>query len=370
MREYGSEHPAITLPDSYFKSLNDYGREVTYLRCGREALMFAGINACDSKDKVILFPAYCCWSMRAPFEKLGYKVVYYRLNEDLTVDLAYLRCLLKACKPQAVLTMNYYGSSSTKEAVALVKAFDETIPVIEDFSHCTFCLKNIFNAQVDYYVSSIRKSIGVCDGAVILSKKPMKHEYIRRELADFAEKRFVAQSDKRRYTWSKDYEKKQEILGTLRECEELIDEFSAVHPISEYAEKMLAVVNGEEIAFARRENMRHLWIRLHEQEVQNSLEGSERFRMVPGLERSFEKEGSSPFSLPILVEKRNEVQSMLAKRGVYTQWLWPLCDEAVSICQVSKEMNEKMLSVPIDQRLSWDDIEDIADIICDVVKNL
>ena len=173
MREYGSEHPAIVLPDGYFESFNDYGREVMYLRCGREALMFAGINACDCKNRVIIFPAYCCWSMSAPFEKLGYKVVYYRLNEDLTVDLAYLGELLKIYKPQAVLTMNYYGSASTKEAVALVKAFDKTIQVIEDFSHCTFCLKNIFNEQVDYYVSSIRKSIGVCDGAVILSKKPM-----------------------------------------------------------------------------------------------------------------------------------------------------------------------------------------------------
>lgn len=367
MREYGSEHPAIVLPDGYFESFNDYGREVMYLRCGREALMFAGINACDCKNRVIIFPAYCCWSMSAPFEKLGYKVVYYRLNEDLTVDLAYLGELLKIYKPQAVLTMNYYGSASTKEAVALVKAFDKTIQVIEDFSHCTFCLKNIFNEQVDYYVSSIRKSIGVCDGAVILSKKPMKKEYIQRELADFSDKRFVAQLDKRRYTWSKDQEKKQGFLGTIRECEGLIDEFSAVHPISARAKKMLAMVNGEEIAFARRENMQHLWSRLQELEVQN---GSEKFRMVSGLERSFEKEGSSPFSLPILVEKRDAVQSALAKRGVYTQWLWPLCNEAVSICHVSKEMNEKMLSVPIDQRFSWDDIEDIADIICDVVNNV
>ena len=190
-------------------------------------------------------------------------------------------------------------------------------------------------------------------------------EYIQIELADFADKRFVAQLDKRRYTWSKDQEKKQGFLGTIRECEGLIDEFSAVHPISAHAKKMLAMVNGEEIAFARRENMQHLWSRLQELEVQN---GSEKFRMVSGLERSFEKEGSSPFSLPILVEKRDEVQSAL--RGVYTQWLWPLCNEAVSICHVSKEMNEKMLSVPIDQRFSWDDIEDIADIICDVVNNV
>ena len=45
MREYGSEHPAIVLPDGYFESLGELGREVMYLRSGREALMLASIAA-------------------------------------------------------------------------------------------------------------------------------------------------------------------------------------------------------------------------------------------------------------------------------------------------------------------------------------
>ena len=352
MREYGSEHPAIVLPDGYFESLGELGREIMYLRSGREALLMAGIAACDKKEKVILFPAYCCWSMSAPFEKTGYRVAYYRLNEDLTVDLDYLKELMGRVKADAILTMNYYGSAKTDDAVRLAK--ENGLVVIEDFSHCTFSIKQIFNPEVDIYVSSIRKSVGVCDGSIILSKEKMPEQYIQEEVKDFADKRFVAQTDKRHYTWSKDQEKKQEFLGTIRECEGIIDEFTAVRPISKRAKKMLAQVNGEEIAYARRENMRHLWARLN---------GNVR------MERSFEKEGSSPFSLPILVENRDEVQGKLARKGVYTQWLWPLCDEAMTVCPVSKEMNEKMLSVPIDQRFSWDDIEDIADVIIDVIKN-
>ena len=356
MREYGREHPAIVLPDGYFESLSDLEREIMYLRSGREALLMAGIAACNKKEKIILFPAYCCWSMSAPFEKTGYKVVYYRLNEDLTVDLDYLKELMSRVKADAILTMNYYGSAKTDDAVRFAK--ENGLVVIEDFSHCTFSLKQIFHREVDIYVSSIRKSVGVCDGSIILSKEKMPEQYIQEEVKDFADKRFVAQTDKRHYTWSKDQEKKQEFLGTIRECEGIIDEFTAVRPISERAKKMLAQVNGEEIAYARRENMKHLWARLNGY-----------VRMVPGLERSFEKEGSSPFSLPILVENRDEVQGKLARRGVYTQWLWPLCDEAMAICPISKEMNEKMLSVPIDQRFSWDDIEDIANIIIEVVSS-
>lgn len=358
MREYGSEHPAIVLPDGYFESLGELGREIMYLRSGREALLMAAIavkegSSFDSaQESVILFPAYCCWSMSAPFEKVGYKVVYYRLNEDLTVDLDYLAELIGRVKADAILTMNYYGSANTDDAVRLAK--QNGLVVIEDFSHCTFSLKQIFNPEVDIYVSSIRKSVGVCDGSIILSKEKMPEQYIQEEEKDFADKRFVAQTDKRHYTWSKDQEKKQEFLGTIRECEGIIDEFTAVRPISERSKKMLAQVNGEEIAYARRENMRHLWT------ILNGM-----VRMVPGLDRCFD---GAPFSLPILVDNRDDLQGKLAKRGVYTQWLWPLCDEAMAICPVSKNMNEKMLSVPIDQRFSWDDIEDIANIIIEVVN--
>ena len=40
MREYGSEHPAIVLPDGYFESMEEYGREVLFMRSG------VGSNSC------------------------------------------------------------------------------------------------------------------------------------------------------------------------------------------------------------------------------------------------------------------------------------------------------------------------------------
>lgn len=354
MREYGSEHPAIVLPDGYFNQLNKLGREVTYLRSGREALLLSAIAACDAKEKTILFPAYCCWSMSAPFEKAGWTVVHYKLNEDLTVDTVYLRSLLMTYKPQAVLTMNFYGSASTDEAVRMVKEFDKRIKVIEDFSHCTFSIHRIFNNQVDIYVSSIRKSVGVCDGAVILSKVSMPLQYLQEELKDFSDKRYEAQTDKMRYTWSKDQNSKRNFLEAIRECEDILNEFNAVRRISERAIKMLSLVNGEKIAYARKKNMEHLWTLLNG-----------KVKMVSGLERCFD---GAPFALPILVDNRDEVQKWLAENGLYTPVLWPLCDKAKVICEHSNYVSEHMLAIPIDQRYDWDDIEDISKIIMDMTK--
>ena len=75
MREFGSEHPAIVLPDGYFDSLGNLGRESLYLRSGREALLAVALDCKREENPVLLMPAYCCWSMSAPFEKAGWKVV-------------------------------------------------------------------------------------------------------------------------------------------------------------------------------------------------------------------------------------------------------------------------------------------------------
>ena len=353
MREFGSEHPAVLLPDGYFETFNQYRREIIYLRNGREALLYASCNCKSGKEAIILCPAYSCWSMTAPFEFSGWTIVYYRLNEDLTVDEDYLKMQLRGCKADAILTMNFYGSAATNTAIAIVKEFNEKITVIEDFSHCTFCLDQIFNEQVDYYISSIRKSIGVSDGAIILSKKPTNKAYIGGTAPSFGQLRLGAQQQKVRYAFTKSLDDKDKFLSELRHGEEMIDKLDGVHPISEVSLKQIESINGEEIAFARRENMKHLW---------GLLNG--RVKMIPGLERSF---NGAPFSLPILVENRDAIQKRLAQKGVYAPVLWPASEQARKVCKVSACVADQMLSLPIDQRYNYDDIEDIAKIVLETV---
>ncbi len=354
MREYGSEHPSIQLPDGYFEGLKKYGSELTYLRTGREALMFASCNCKPGKEAVILCPAYCCWSMTVPFEFTGWSIVYYRLNDDLTIDENYLDTLLRGCRPDAILTMNFYGSADTRAAIAKVKSFNDKITVIEDFSHCTFCLDKIFNKQVDYYVTSIRKSIGVCDGALVLSKQQTNKHNIGSEAPEFGTLRRGAQNMKGRYAYSKSLDDKDVFLSELRHGEEMIDILDGIHPISEISERMIASINGEEIAFARRENMKHLWTLLNG-----------KIKLIPGLERSFD---GAPFSLPVLVENRDAIQKQLAQKGVYAPVLWPIDERARKTCEVSAYVSNHMLSIPVDQRYNYDDIEDIASIVLSIIQ--
>ena len=242
MREYGSEHPSIVMPDGYFERLQRFGREQTYLRTGREALLYASCNCKPGKEAVILCPAYSCWSMIVPFEFTGWTVVFYKLNSDLTIDEDYLKKALHFSKPDAILTMNYYGSASTASAIDIVKEYNDKITVIEDFSHCTFCLELIYNEQVDFYVTSIRKSIGVCDGALVLSKKPTNKKYIQGKAPAFGELRLGAQRQKGRYAVTKSLDDKTAFLSELRQGETMIDTLDGVHPISELSLKMMQLM--------------------------------------------------------------------------------------------------------------------------------
>ena len=349
MREFGSEHPAVVLPDGYFESFNRFGH-CTWLRSGREALQLAGLNIRqEGEHPTILMPAYSCHSMTDPFIRLGWKVEYYPLLSDLTVDTVALTRLLKSIRPVAVLTMNFFGSASTANAVACVKIVCPGCACIEDFSHGTFALDVLFNPAVDFYVSSIRKSIGVCDGAVLIAKTPVDESFVLDEETAFVTIRREEQLNKYRYGYSANPSTKEEFLSRLREQEAELDDYEGIHRISGTGKAQLSCINGQEIRYARQVNMRH---------ILNLLKG--KVPSVSGIERCL---GGAPFSFPILVEERDAVQDRLRRAGVYAPVLWPISDAARAVCPVSAEMADRMLSIPIDQRFNFADIEDISRIV-------
>jgi hypothetical protein len=351
MREFGSEHPGVILPDGYLENFSQYGY-ITWLRTGREGLYYVAQGIKRKNNPVVLFPAYCCWSMSAPFQKAGWKVVYYRLNQDLTVDLDFLKHLLNEQQPDAVLTMNFYGSARTDDAVSVVKHKCPDCVIVEDFSHCTFSLEAIYNSQVDFYVTSVRKSVGVTDGGIVIGKKELDSSLINKEITPFTTNRREAQLSKSRYAFSQSEKDKSDFLSVLRGEEHRLDEFDSVNTISDTGKKMIAAINGAEIRYARSQNMKHAIARL-----------SGKVKMVPRIEKCIE---GAPFSLPILVDERDNVQKQLASKGVYAPVLWPICDEARNVCPVSAYVSDHMLSIPIDQRYSYDDIEDITSIVLDI----
>ena len=354
MREYGAEHPGIVLPDNYFSSLEQYGH-CTWLRSGREALYLVALNIRFGKDTPYVFmPAYCCHSMVVPFQKAGWKICYYALNEDLTVNIQYLDTMLLSVYPSAILTMNYFGCSSTKSVIDYIKLNCPECVIVEDFSHCTFSFDIIYNPNVDYYVSSIRKSIGVCDGSVIITNRLLNNSNVKLDVSDFVKVRKDSQILKWEYAYTQDIKQKNIFYPNLRAQEEVLDGFNDMYRISSTSMEMLHLQNGHSIRYARQKNMEHMLKILHGH-----------VETVCGIESCLD---GAPFSFPILMHNRDEKQKQLAALGVYSPVLWPISDEARKICAVASKMADKMLSIPIDQRYNYDDIEHIAQIVLKVCK--
>lgn len=343
MREFGSEFEIGYLPDYYFRQLAKLLPSHAYTRSGREAI---GLAIAGKEPGVALLPAYCCWSMALPFEAAGWKVNYYPLNQDLSVKIPQLVKAVKELKPKAVLVMDYYGYAPTGNAVKAIKDVNKSILVIEDFTQCLFGLPEKYNSGVDCYVASIRKSLGVPDGGVLLSKMEVNLSLLSEERNAFVEHHIDAGRKKKSYTYSADESDKQCFRELQAAAGAEIKSDYHLYKISSEAMAIIEHTDVETVKFARKKNYEHLY---------DLVKDNSNFKVLfaPG-------ENPAPFMFIVNTPQRDALQSTLAKQGVYCQVIWPLADEAKKICPVSKWMEETMLAIPIDQRYNYDDIEEMG----------
>ena len=245
-REFGSAFPLEAVPDNYFGELESRFKNHSYLTTGRGALMLVA-QSMETDNKHIYIPAYSCESMVKPFKDNGWKVTLYELNEDLTISDAFVEKMVgNAEKNFAILTMNYFGVAGTKSQVDAIKSKRNDIVIIEDFTHCLFTLEEIFTENVDYYVGSIRKSLGVADGAIVLTNKDLK-EVKDTLVSDFVTKRLKALKEKADYTVEKKEAQKEDFRQVLGEAERAIDENITVEKMSNVSKNVLdnQAVNSE-----------------------------------------------------------------------------------------------------------------------------
>lgn len=245
-REFGSAIPLEAVPDNYFQRLEQKFKSHSYLTTGRGALMLVG-QSIQTDNKHIYIPAYSCESMVKPFKDCGWKVTLYPLNEDLTISQEFVEEMVEN-KEQGftILTMNYFGVAGTKEKVEEIKDKRSDIIIIEDFTHCLFTLEDIYYEKVDYYVGSIRKSLGVADGAIILSNHPLNEAEEAFE-SSFVTKRLKALKEKEDYTVEKKEAQKEDFRQILGEAEHEIDEHITTEKMSDVSKKVIdnQAINSE-----------------------------------------------------------------------------------------------------------------------------
>lgn len=354
MREFGSEFHIAHHKDGYFEQLKHLKAHYAFLRTGREALLLASKA---SEGRTILMPAYCCWSMEAPFIQEGYRIIYYRLNTDLSVDTDYMLDSIEKHNPSAVLVVNYYGFTPTNNIVNRIKQINHNILVIEDFSHCLFSLNELFNPAVDCYVASIRKSIGLPDGAIYLSDIEPTEIAPTNDTDEFLVLRNQAERLKNIYQYTASQQDKSNFLAALSQAGQLLKNEDVIYPreMSKEGQNIVHNTCSNSFRMARMCNYEHLY----------NIIANNPLLHIPF---SPQQTHTAPFALPILVDDRDSVQQMFAANGIYAPVLWPITKEASRVCPNAQNYSEHMLALPIDQRYNYYDIEELGHRIISILK--
>ena len=336
MKEIGSEFSLGASKEFYFNRINKFGKSHIFLRCGRDALGYIA-DLVIKRSRVILMPAYCCDSMVEPFVIRGWKIKYYPISKDLSVDIPYVINAYENYQPDCLLLMNFFGICNSQKTVGSIKIKCPSLQIIEDITHTLFDIEALYTEQVDYYIGSIRKWMGIIDGALIISTKTDMPGVLYVE-SEYVTLRRKGLNLKEEYHRSKIPSQKLIFRDILSAAEKSLNQGKTPYSISPDSKYMLYNLNVEPLRIGRKNNTNILWKLLNRIAEINYPENIEKILTI------------TPFSIPILIKNRDYIQREMAKKGVYAAQLWPLSKDARNISPFAAEMEREMLSIPIDQR--------------------
>lgn len=366
--------------------------EACFTRCGRDAI---GLIAEDIRRKkqpsgksgdapetagaeepsayMAFLPALSCDSMVLPFRTHGFEVCFYALRKDLTPDLQSLQGLLRQKMQSrricpAVLLMNLFGSADIHAAAEQIRIGCPSAVIIEDITHLLFNPEKQETHCADYLIGSIRKWLGVPDGAAAVSLSGgFRAEAEQRETA-FTTLRAEALRLKTEYLRTGDPDTKKKFRALFSQAEQSLDDGMLPAAMSEQSRRYLSCIDMERIRSRRTANYHALY-----KALAVLPENGTAFRMLPEL-----PETTVPFMLPVVLRHADEPDSarrhspdtpdrtdlsgrdvfekQLAARNLYAPVLWPIAEEAAACCPVSRDFSEHMLAFWIDQRYGPDDM--------------
>tara|TARA_Y100000589_G_scaffold332324_1_gene391756 strand:+ start:15159 stop:16307 length:1149 start_codon:yes stop_codon:yes gene_type:complete len=146
-------------------------QELTFFEKGREALLFGLDELKIDKNKKILIPGYICSSMTNPLLRNGFKIIYYDINKDFSLNIDKLKKLIKYERISVLIIVHYFGIlTEIDEIYSLCRL--NNIEIIEDFCHSF--LTRFANKQKDFSkttkIYSIRKNLPIIDGGALENK--------------------------------------------------------------------------------------------------------------------------------------------------------------------------------------------------------
>ena len=152
MREIGSEFWLEREP----KTLSA-DRDGIYVLSGRTAIDLIIQDIVRTRQvKNVYMPAWCCDSMLAPFLAHGTQIKFYDICHTDSTDYT-----------DVFYVTNYFGYENTLPIETVKKFKEKGAIILYDRTHSFLMEEDPYLALADYSFASIRKWMGVIDGAVV-----------------------------------------------------------------------------------------------------------------------------------------------------------------------------------------------------------
>jgi perosamine synthetase len=187
-------HPTILASPKFRPSLLTLKNQLNvdsdhciFTKNGRGAIAIAGEALKCEGENIILIPAYHCPALVEPFIWLDYKVKFYPVNPDLSVDINAFKSLLAKGGVTHCVLIRYFGfEQNVDEVERMLKQTD--ISIIEDCAHAFFAFQNnilIKGTGSDAQICSINKLLPSIDGgALYMPKHNLRTLYPRRWISE------------------------------------------------------------------------------------------------------------------------------------------------------------------------------------------
>ena len=302
-----------------------------------------------SVNKVALLPGFTCHAVVEPFINNGFQVIPYNITRNLEIDQDDLIRKAEEYHPDIVLIHDYFGFDSNKnlrESGILKKIREVGSAIINDQTQSMF--SSYMNLEGNYQICSIRKWMGIPDGAFLIGFSE-NEEYVSD--TELEKAKIEAMTYKHGYLFD-EIGNKDIVLMNYKKAESILDSREIPYSISNISKALFCHYDISNIKKVRQQNGRILLNAV----IENS------YISCPF---DFVSDNEVPFQIPFLIKKkRKEFQSYLAQNNVFATVIWGCSEEfADKISEETRQIYDEILCIPCDQRYSVVDMKYICELI-------
>lgn len=336
--------------DEIDKRISDIFKDWKYYTLtssGREALSLL-LENWQPEHKVVLLPEYLCHTEIEPFKKNGYKIVYYRINIDLTPVVASVDSVVSANPGACLYVQSYFGKDTLQYLRESFRKFrrEHGVSIIEDRTQIWLSDTPIDSA--DFYVTSLRKWLEIPDGGLLSSQMHDVSSFEKHpEVKKISDLFSCASLLKEKFYNTGEENLKDTFRQLFYQMNDIFAESDIPHDISLLSKKILAMSDFADISSRRKANYSVL------------MEG---LKDIPCAMPVFTDlyNAEVPLYYPIYVKNRSDFQRYMCENRVYCPIIWPRpADVDKWLCHSSHDIYDNILCVPCDQRYQEEDMNSI-----------